>query len=463
MKKTNKKVSAIWFFIVAILIIALTAVSVFGIKNYYGDTEKVYFKSASDIRWGIDIQGGVEAVFAPEGVDTDKVTATQLEAAKEVIDSRLINQGVTDYETSIDNVNKQIIVRFPWQSGDEAHDAATTVKELGQTAKLTFCSGTAYDESKIILDGSMVDTAEPVVQNGEPMVSLKLNAAGKEKFAEGTKANLNGNIAICLDGEVISAPQVKNIITDGMATISGGNMDSEYCTYLANTINAGVLPFAMNVDDSKLQVISATLGEDALNAMLIAAIIAFAIVSLIIIVRYRLPGAVAVIALIGQIGGMIACSSGFFGGASGFTLTIPGIAGMILSIGMGVDANVITAERITEEIRSGKTVTRAIDLGSSNSFSAIADGNVTNILVTIVLMGCFGPSDNIFAKLFSPIISWFGASVSGAVYSFGYTLLIGVIFNFIMGVYASKLMLKSISSFKCMRNPWLYGGAKNAE
>ncbi len=461
MKKTNRKVSTIWFFIVAILIIALTAISIFGIKNYYGDTEKVYFKSASDIRWGIDIQGGVEAVFAPEGVEPDSVTSQQLDAAKEIIDTRLINQGVTDYETSIDNVNKQIIVRFPWQSGDTEHDAASTVAELGETARLTFCAGSTYDESKIVLDGSEVTNAQAVTENGQPKVALTLSDTGTAKFATATQENAGGSIAICMDGQVISAPTVKEAITNGQAVITGPDFDG--CVELANTINAGSLPFAMNVDDSKLQVISATLGEDALNAMLLAAIIAFAVVSVIIIVRYRLPGMVAVIALIGQIGGMIACSSGFFGGTAGFTLTIPGIAGMILSIGMGVDANVITAERITEEIRAGKTVTRAIDLGASNSFSAIADGNMTNILVTIVLMGCFGPSDNIFAKIFSPIIGLFGASVSGAVYSFGYTLLIGVIFNFIMGVYASKIMLKSIAGFKCMKKPWLYGGAKNAE
>lgn len=456
-----KKVGKQWFFIVAILIIALTTVSIFGIKNYYGDSEKVYFKSASDIRWGIDIQGGVEAVFAPEGVEPSEVTNSQLDSAKEVIDTRLINKGVTDYETSIDTMNKQIIVRFPWQSGDSEHDAASAISELGDTAKLTFCAGSTYDESKIVLDGSEVESATAGMHDGQPMVVLNLKSQGAASFAKATEENLNGQIAICMDGQVISAPKVNNIITNGEATITGPDYDG--CVELANTINAGSLPFAMSVDDSKLQVISASLGNDALNTMLLAAIIAFCIVSVIIIVRYRLSGAVAVIALIGQVGGMIACSSGFFGGTAGFTLTIPGIAGMILSIGMGVDANVITAERITEEIRAGKTVTRAIDLGSRSSFSAIFDGNITNILVTIVLMGCFGPSDNIFAKLFSPIIGLFGASVSGAVYSFGYTLLIGVIFNFIMGVYASQLMLKSIAGFKCMRKPWLYGGAKNEE
>lgn len=457
MKRLGKQ----WFFIVAILIFAITSVAFFGIKNYYGDNEKVYFKSASDIRWGIDIQGGVEAVFAPDGVDTAEVTEKQLESAKEIINTRLVNKGITDYETSVDTANKQIIVRFPWQSGEADYDAASAISELGDTALLTFCSGSTYDENKIVLEGKNVVSASAEVRDGEPYVSLVLDSEGKSKFAAATKENLNSQIAICMDGTVVSAPTVNDIITDGIATITGPDYDG--CVELANTINAGSLPFAMSVDDSKLQVISATLGSDALSSMMLAAIIAFCVIAVLIVVKYRLPGVIAVIALIGQVGGIVACSSGFFGGSAGFTLTIPGIAGMILSIGMGVDANVITAERITEEIRSGATVTRAIDLGSKHSMSAIVDGNITNILVTIVLMGCFGPSDNIFAKLFSPIIGLLGASVSGAVYSFGYTLLMGVIFNFIMGVFASKIMLKSIAGFKCMRKPWLYGGAKNVE
>ena len=180
------------------------------------------------------------------------------------------------------------------------------------------------------------------------------------------------------------------------------------------------------------------------------------------IVRYRLPGCIASIALLGQIAAMIACISGYFPASQSFTLTIPGIAGIILSIGVGVDANVIAAERIKEEFAKGKTIDGAIDSGYKNCISAIVDGNVTIVIVSLVLMGAFGSSDGIIQKLFAPIMSLFGSSITGSIYSFGYTLLVGVIFNLIIGVLASKYMMKSISKFKYLRKPALFGGVKNA-
>ena len=177
---------------------------------------------------------------------------------------------------------------------------------------------------------------------------------------------------------------------------------------------------------------------------------------------YRLNGFVASIALLGQLAGTIAAISGFFPNASSFTLTIPGIAGIILSVGVGVDCNVIASERIKDEFKKGKTIDGAIDSGYKNSLSAIIDGNVTIIIVSVVLMGAFGTPDNFLAKIFSPIMSLFGSSITGSIYSFGYTLLMGVVFNLIMGVLASKYMLKSISQLKFLRKPWLYGGKKNA-
>ena len=167
-------------------------------------------------------------------------------------------------------------------------------------------------------------------------------------------------------------------------------------------------------------------------------------------------------ALLGQLAGTIAAISGFFPNASSFTLTIPGIAGIILSVGVGVDCNVIASERIKDEFKKGKTIDGAIDSGYKNALSAIIDGNVTIIIVSIVLMGAFGTPDNFIAKIFSPLMSLFGSSITGSIYSFGYTLLMGVVFNLIMGVLASKYMLKSISQFKCLRKPQLYGGKKNA-
>jgi len=134
---------------------------------------------------------------------------------------------------------------------------------------------------------------------------------------------------------------------------------------------------------------------------------------------------------------------------------------MILSIGIGVDCNVIASERIMDEFKKGKTIDGAINAGFKNSFSAILDGNVTVIIVSIVLMGAFGSPDSLMAKLLSPFMSLFSSSITGSIYSFGYTLLMGVVFNFLMGVISTRLMLKSISRFKCMRKPQFYGGAKN--
>ena len=179
-------------------------------------------------------------------------------------------------------------------------------------------------------------------------------------------------------------------------------------------------------------------------------------------ILYKLPGFVAVIALTGQIAGSIAAITGWFGFMNGSTLTIPGIAGIILSIGVGVDCNVIAAERIRDEFQKGKTIDGAIDSGYKNSLSAIIDGNVTIVIVSVVLMGAFGTPDNFLAQIFSPLMSLFGTSITGSIYSFGYTLLVGTIFNLIMGVLASRIMIKSISKIKFLRNPALYGGKKNA-
>jgi len=195
--------------------------------------------------------------------------------------------------------------------------------------------------------------------------------------------------------------------------------------------------------------------------MVIAGAIAFAIICIIMITRFRLPGVIASIALLGQLAGMIACISGYFPIFDSFTLTVPGIAGIILSIGVGVDANVISFERISEEFRKGKTIDGAIEAGYSNSLSAVIDGNVTIVIISVVLMGAFGTPDSFLAKIFSPVMSLLGSQITGSIYSFGYTLLVGTIFNLIMGICASKVMMKSISKFKKLRNPWLFGGEKD--
>ena len=456
-KRTGKPV----FFIIFILILALTYTAFFGIDEYYGDKRVIYAKGANDIRWGIDIKGGVEAVFSPELEDA-KITSEDMDAAKQIVETRLVSRNITDYEIYVDNDAHQIIVRFPWAANESNFDPSKTVEELGGTAKLTFCRGT--DQEDVIMDGSAVESAAAGVnEDGEYIVSLSLNSDGKGKFATATSEMVGQQISIYLDGENKSTATVQEAITNGKAQITmGKGASADDAKILADTINAGALPFELNQGDSKLQIISPTLGSSALRVMLIAGAIAFGIVCLIMILRYRLNGFIASLALLGQLAGTVACISGFFSNVDSFTLTIPGIAGIILSVGVGVDCNVIAAERIRDEFKKGKTIDGSIDSGYKNALSAIIDGNVTIVIVSIVLIGAFGTPDNIIAKIFSPIMHFFGTAITGSIFSFGYTLLVGVIFNLIMGVLASKYMLKSISQLKFLRKPWLYGGKKNA-
>ena len=441
MKRIPKPV----FFIVAILILAFTATSLLGVSYYKGDMKQVVVKGLNDIRWGIDIRGGVEASFTPaDGVDATKA---QLDAAKAIIETRMVAGGITDYEIYTDENSDRIITRFP-QKSDEEIDPEEAIKELAATAVLTFTD----EAGTVLMDGSAVKKAEPLPDQdnaGYYLIALELNESGTQKFAEITSKNLNKAVSIKMDDVVLCSPTVQSVITEGQCTITG-SFTAEEASVLANQINGGALPFALKA--ISFGTVSPTLGQNSLSAMGLAAVIAMAFISLFMIIKYRVPGLVAVIALFGQLGISIAAITRLFPAFNSFTMTLPGIAGIILSIGMGVDANIITAERIKDEFRQGKTLDGAIENGTKNSLSAIIDGNMTVVIVSIILLLVFGPSN---------ILSWlFGASTTGTIYAFGYTLLMGVISNFIMGVFFSRVMLKSIAGFKCLRKKWLFGGAK---
>ncbi len=460
-KQKTKKVGKPIFFIVLAIILLLTYVTIFGVNSYYGDTKTTYIKSVEDIRWGIDIRGGVEAIYKPD-IENTKITAENMESAKQIIETRLVSKSISDYEVYVDNTNNQVIVRFPWQSDEENFDPTEAVKELGGTAELTFCEGDQNNQTPILKasSGDIESATAGYQQDYGYVVQLQFTTSGTAKFAAATERLKGSPISIWMDDTMLSAPNVNEAIPNGQAIISG-NFTSDQVKELADKINAGNLPFSLSVDDSKLQIISPTLGNEALQVMVYAGIAAYCLVVILMILRYRLPGFISALALLGQIIGILAVTSGFFPGTQSMTMTIPGIAGIILSIGMGIDANVIAAERIKEEFKNGKTIDGAVDAGFQNSFSAVLDGNMTVLIIACVLMGAFGSPDNIMAKIFSPIMFMFGSSVTGIIYSFGYTLLLGVIFTLIMGVWASKLMLKSISRFKFVRKPWLYGGSKN--
>ena len=452
----NKKIGKPVFFVVFLVIFAFAITTVFGFRTYKGDLENKYIHGLEDIRLGIDIQGGVDVTFEP----TDGVSATsdQMDAAMQVIKLRLANLGINDSETYVDYNNSRIIVRFPWQSDEENFDPAAAVDELGQMSELTFRYGTEAS-GDVILTGSSVNKATPGYdqQNSKYVVQLELNDSGTSAFATATaqQASNGGYISIWMDDTCISSATVEEAISGGSAVISG-NFDAASAKELAEQINSGALPFSLEATSTKT--LSPTLGTGALRAMVLSGLIALAFICIYMLVLYRIPGMIAVIGLIGQAAGMLAAVSGWFGFQPSSTLTIPGIAGIILSIGMGVDCNIITAERIREELARGKSVESALKSGYQNAFSAILDGNLTLAIVAVILMGAFGTNTNPITQfLDATIFRPFGATTEGFIYSFGFTLVAGVVLNFLMGVLAARLMSMSLARFKAFQKPSLFG------
>lgn len=448
------------FFVLAVLIIAFALLSTLGVSTQYGDNKTTIIAGLGDVRWGIDIRGGVNVTFGAPDDYTEAITSDDLDAAKSIIETRLVNQNINDYEVYEDLGANNIIVRFPWQADDNSFDPETAVKEIGATAMLSFRmgysgdleDGQTYEDLELVLEGKDVARAG-VTMDGDSTtsyaVSLTLNDSGKEAFKNATQRAMDENkrISIWMDDEQISAPSVNAVISNGQASISGGFTGEDGYTEakkLSDLINGGSLPFKLEIKN--LSTISPILGTGARDAMGIAGVIAFIVIAIFMVAYYRLPGVVAVIALAGQIAGMFAACTGFFGFNASSTLTIPGIAGIILSVGMGVDGNVLSAERIKEELKAGRTIDGAIKNGFQRGFTAILDSNLTVIIVAVILMLVFG--------------TWFGASTDGTIYSFGFTLLVGVIMNFIMACWATRLMVTSLSQFRVFRKPWLYGGEK---
>ena len=314
-----KRVAKPVFFIVAILIIALAVTSVFGVTTQHGDILTTRIKGVSDIRWGIDIKGGVEATFQP----ADGVTATeeQLEAAKSVIETRMVSNNITDYELYADQSANKIIVRFPWKEETTNYDPYEAIEEISATATLTFRPGNSYENTSyaddgsavmttptgetaatVLLDGSNVKNAQAgvITDNGKTqyIVSLEFDDVGAKLFEQATTDYLNGTISIWMDDTLISYPTVRNVISDGKAQISG-DFTAEEATALATKINAGALPFSLETVNAGS--ISPTLGANSLYAMGLAAVIALIIIAFFMIIVFRLPGFVAVIALLGQL------------------------------------------------------------------------------------------------------------------------------------------------------------------
>lgn len=402
--KSRKKILAVILFAIA----ASLLIAIFGA----GDS----VKGVRNMRFGIDIRGGVEAVFEPDGL-ARKATKAELDTAREVIEARLDFQNITDREVTVDENAGYIIVRFPWKSDETGFNPEDAIKELGDMAELAFKDrdGNTLIRGKHVIQSS-VETQSNGVQD-EYVVALKFDTEGARLFKEATGKMIGEQMPIYMDDEEISAPVVEAEISGGQAVINGMKNYEEAKT-LSDKINAGALPFSLST--TSFHTISPTLGQHALEVMVGAGLAAFLIVCLFMIFYYKLPGVIACLTLVLQMTLQLLALS-----VPQFTLTLPGIAGIILSLGMAVDANIIIAERISEELRDGRTIHTAVMHGYKNGFSAVFDGNLTTAIVAVILM----------------ILG------SGSMLSFGYTLLIGMIVNVAIGVTVSKQLQLSLLTF----------------
>lgn len=373
------------------------------------------FPVAEGISLGLDLRGGVSAVYQAQDTTAEDFSE-RMDGTVAVLTSRLTSQGYTEAAV-VRQGNDRIRIEIP-----DVKNPNDIVKIVGTPAKLEFTN----PNGDTILSGEHIKTAKAGFNGTTPVVFFELNEEGSAIFAEETLKAVGQTITIKLDGKTITQPTVKEAITGGTGTIDG--MESiEDAKNLALLIQSGALP--LEIKEIELRAISPTLGVEALDRAVLAGIIGTAFVLLFLIAIYRLPGVVAAVAL------LIYLILLFFLLATvpGVQLSLPGIAGIILSIGMAVDANIIIFERMREELRAGKTLRTAMESGFKNAMSAIVDSNVTTILAALVLM-------------------YFG---TGSVKGFAITLMIGVATSMVTAIFITRYLLRQMVNLG-LKNRKLY-------
>lgn len=368
------------------------------------------------ISLGLDLRGGIYAVY--QGDTTAENFDSQMDATITIMRTRLTSAGYTEA-----NITRQGDDRIRIEIPD-VQDPNEILEIVGTPAHLAFLD----PDGNVIMEGKDIVTAAPMVNSSDSSyyVYFELSEEGKAAFAEATAANIGKAISITLDDEVISAPTVQTAITEGSGSITGSFTQEEVIN-LANLILSGALPLDIELIENSA--VSATLGVEALDTSILAGIIGVCLIMLFMLVIYRLPGLMADIAL------CIYMLIVFYALAlvPGVQLTLPGIAGIVLGIGMAVDGNVIIFERFREELKSGRTVGMAAKRGYKNALSSIIDSNVTTIIAALVLM-------------------YFG---TGSIRGFAITLLIGVITSMISSLLITRFLLNQATKLG-IRNTKLF-------
>ena len=381
---------------------------------------------------GLDLVGGSSITFKAipeEGADVNMDEA--VEKAINIMRKRL--DGMNQNEATVSKVGLDSIrIEIPGVTNPE--DA---VKTLGSTAKLVFQDS----DGNVVVEGKDVKSAQAIYgqlnQNSvgsEWYVSLEFNEAARASFADATermaakKADGTNYIAIKLDEETISRPSVEQRIDDTNCVISG-SFDEAGAKELATLISSGQLPVAF--EEKELRSVGASLGSDALRSSIVAGLIGVILVMVYMILLYRLPGFISCLALVAY--------TAIFGvvlAVTKITLSLPGIAGIILTVGMAVDSNVVIYERIKEELRTGKTLRASVQSGFNRAFTAILDANVTTLIASVVLWN-FG---------------------TGSVQGFAKTLFIGVVISLFTALVVTRVLLNAFVAFKV--SPKLFGSVK---
>lgn len=412
----DKKKGLLHLFIIIAIIGLCSYITLVGITSAHKG-------SAKNIKLGLDLAGGVSITYE---ATKDNPTATEMKDTIQMMQQRA---EVYSTESSVVQVgDNRIEIDIPGVA-----DADEVLKSLGKEGSLDFV---AEDDMKLdkkgnpqytktVCTGKHIKKAEAgtqqneVTKNKEYVVELSFNAKGTKLFADATKAAYptKKKIYIVYDGKVLSDPNVQAEITDGKAVISGSFDTYDKAEELASMIRIGALP--VELKEIQSQVVGAQLGQDAIQTSLLAGVIGFALVVIFMLVFYRLPGLAASIALVFYLVLMLVALNGL-----NITLTLPGVAGIILNIGMAVDANVIIFTRIKEELAKGKSVQTSIKLGFEKALSAIVDGNVTTLIAAFVLY----------------------IKGSGTIRGFATTLAMGIILSMFTALYITKYILQAMYS-----------------
>lgn len=409
--KTKSLIKIVAIVIVAAVLVYATLYG-FQIAGY----KVIPIKNA--IKLGLDLRGGVSVLLEARPKPGEKITDEKMTGAENVIRGRVDQLGVAE-PVIVRQGDTRILVELPG-----VKDSQRALEIIGKTASLQFIS----PDNDIILTGDNIRDAKAVYgEQNQPMVSLKLDPDGANKFAKATEQYLGQPISIMLDEQVISAPTVRDVISTGEAVIT--NMQNiESAAELAALIRAGALP--VDLQQRQVMTVGPTLGADSLNKSLKAGFIGVILVLLYMLFYYRLPGLVADFSLLVYIILVLTIFS-----AIGATLTLPGIAGFILSIGMAVDANVLIFERLKEELKNGKTLRAAVDAGFHRALKTIIDSNITTIIAAVVLL-------------------YFG---TGPIKGFAVTLIIGIAVSMFTAINVTRVILVNVVNTRLFTNKKHFG------